>query len=162
MHYNDFHSNQSNSYQFLISTQFSIFVYLLAVQNNIFPIDFPKAFGAELAKVLFSINAFSLKLYAVSKTLQFAHDSETERKISSSLLMPLLELGIFTDAIVRTWNIYHVYWCHCQNLEYLQFFINKKYKCIYLLIIIVSYSLFLQLFYSGYNISENLSPMGSC
>lgn len=48
-------------------------MYLLAVQNNIFPIDFPKAFGAELAKVLFSINAFSLKLYAVSKTLQFAY-----------------------------------------------------------------------------------------
>lgn len=47
------------------------------MQNNIFPIDFLKAFGAELAKVLFSINAFSLKLYGVCKTLWFAYLSQT-------------------------------------------------------------------------------------
>lgn len=47
------------------------------MQNNFFPIDFLKAFGAELAKVLFSINAFSLKLYGVCKTLWFAYLSQT-------------------------------------------------------------------------------------
>lgn len=47
------------------------------MQSNIFPIDFLKAFGAELAKVLFSINAFSFKLYGVCKTLRFAYLSQT-------------------------------------------------------------------------------------
>lgn len=47
------------------------------MQNNIFPIDFLKAFGAELAKDLFSINAFSFKLYGVCKTLGFAYLSQT-------------------------------------------------------------------------------------
>lgn len=61
-------------------------------------------------QTLFSYHECSLYMMFIIHELD---DSETERKISSSLLMPLLELGIFTDAIVRTWNIYHVYWCHC-------------------------------------------------
>lgn len=67
---------------------------MLTMQNNIFPIDFLKAFGAELAKVLFSIIAFSLKLYGVCKTLWFAYLSQTPDEFLESREDGLLSIVI--------------------------------------------------------------------
>lgn len=80
-----------------------MYVYLLAMQNNIFPIDFPKAFGAVFAKVLFSVNAFSSKLYAVGKTLQFAYLPQAPEEFLESSEDGLLSI-VVRQAIGFTTN----------------------------------------------------------